>query len=103
MLSSKLLSLPVKGKAKAKEKEKAEKKAGKKPEKKSKPGVFARIGQWFKETKAELKKVQWPTRKQTVNNTLIVIACVVVVGICIALFDFVAGEAIRLLIGAVKG
>ena len=34
-------------------KEKAEKKAGKKPEKKSKPGVFARIGQWFKETKAE--------------------------------------------------
>ena len=78
-------------------KEKKEKKSDKKP------GVFARAGKWFRDMKSELKKVQWPTRKQTVNNTLIVIACVVVVGICIALFDFVAGEAIRLLIGAVKG
>ena len=68
-----------------------------------KPGFFARIKQWFKETKAELKKVQWPTWKQTLNNTLIVIACVIVVGIFIALFDFVAGELIGLLIGAFKG
>ena len=30
---------------------------------------------------------------------VIVIVCVIVVGICIALFDFVAGEAIRLLLG----
>ena len=78
-------------------------KKDKKPEKKSKPGFFARIKQWFKETKAELKKVQWPTRKQTINNTLIVIACVIVVGVFIALFDFVANEAISLLIGAFKG
>ena len=68
-----------------------------------KPGLFARAGKWFRDMKSELKKVQWPTRKQTVNNTLIVIACVIVVGICIALFDYVAGEAIRLLIGAFKG
>ena len=74
-------------------------KKDKKPEKKSKPGVFARIDQWFKETKAELKKVQWPTRKQTINNTLIVIACVIVVGIFIGLFDLVAQEGIRLLLG----
>ena len=57
----------------------------------------------FRDMKSELKKVQWPTRKQTINNTLIVIACVIVVGIFIALFDFVAGEAIKLLIGAFKG
>ena len=71
--------------------------------KKDKPGFFARVARWFREMKSELKKVQWPTRKQTVNNTLIVIACVIVVGIFIALFDFVAGEAIGLLIGAFKG
>ena len=76
-------------------------KKDKKSEKK--PGFFARIGKWFRDMKSELKKVQWPTRKQTINNTLIVIACVIVVGICIALFDYVAGEAIRLLIGAFKG
>ena len=30
---------------------------------KKKPGVFARIGKWFKDMRSELKKVQWPTRK----------------------------------------
>ncbi len=69
---------------------KAEKKADKKPEKKSKPGLFARIRQWCRETKAELKKVQWPTWKQALNNTLIVLAFCVVVGLCIFLFDKLA-------------
>jgi len=79
------------------------KKDSKKSDKNSKPSIFARAGKWFRDMKSELKKVQWPTRKQTINNTLIVIACVIVVGIFIALFDFVAGEAVRLLIGAFKG
>ena len=70
----------------------------KKSEKRSKPGVFARIGKWLKEMKSELKKVQWPTRKQTINNTLIVIACVLVVGVCIWVFDLVANEAIKAII-----
>ena len=60
---------------------------------------FTRMGKWFRDMKSELKLVQWPTRKQTINNTLIVIACVVVVGIFIALFDFVANQAISLLLG----
>ncbi len=74
-----------------------------KKDRNKKPGFFARAGKWFRDMKSELKKVQWPTRKQTINNTLIVIACVIVVGVFIALFDFVAGEAIGLLIGAFKG
>ena len=41
-------------------------KKDKKSDKKSKPGVFARIGRWFRELKIELKKVVWPTGKQTV-------------------------------------
>ena len=73
-------------------------KKDKKPEKKSKPGVFARLGKWFRDMRSELKKVQWPTRKQTVNNTLIVIACVVVVGIFIWLFDLVANKGIGLIL-----
>ncbi len=73
-------------------------KKDKKSEKKSKPGFFARIKQWFKETKAELKKVQWPTWKQTLNNTLIVIAFCVVVGVCIFLFDKLADGLLSALI-----
>ena len=83
------------------EKTQADSKASKKdakPEKKSKPGIFARIKQWFKETKAELKTVQWPTWKQTMNNTLIVLAFCVVVGICIFAFDALAGGLFTALI-----
>ena len=70
----------------------------KKSEKKAKPGIFARAGKWLKELKVELKKVVWPTRSQTINNTLIVIACVVVVGIFIWLFDLVANKGIGLIL-----
>ena len=72
-------------------------KKDKKSDKNAKPGFFARAGKWFRDMKSELKKVQWPTRKQTINNTLIVIACVAVVGVFIWLFDFVANNGIRML------
>ena len=85
------------------EKQAVQAKKDKKSDKNAKPGFFTRMGKWFRDMKSELKKVQWPTKKQTVNNTLIVIACVIVVGICIALFDFVANNAIQLLIGAFHG
>ena len=77
---------------------KAEKKKDAKPADK-KPGVFARIGKWLKDMKSELKKVQWPSFKQTMNNTGIVILCVIVVGIFIWLFDAVAGALIEFLLG----
>ena len=77
---------------------KADKKKESKPDKSAKPGFFARIGKWFKELRSELKKVQWPTRKQTVNNTIIVIVCCIVVGICIWLFDLLAGSVISALL-----
>ena len=38
-------------------------------------------GLWFREMKSELKKVVWPSKKQVINNTLIVIACCIAVGI----------------------
>ena len=84
------------------ENEKKEQVGSKTPAKKDKsdkkPGIFARIKQWCKETKAELKKVQWPTWKQTLNNTLIVLAFCVVVGLCIFLFDLLASNLFQALI-----
>ena len=71
-------------------------------ENEKKIGVFGRIVKWFRELKSELKKVQWPTAKQTVNNTVIVIICVAVVAVVIGAFDWLAGafvEAILALFG----
>ena len=54
---------------------------------------------YLRELKSELKKVVWPTPKQVAKNTLIVVACVIVVGIFIWRFDFVAQACITGLIG----
>ncbi|MBQ7566859.1 MAG: preprotein translocase subunit SecE [Oscillospiraceae bacterium] len=56
-------------------------------EAKKKENVFERIARWFREMRSELKKVSWPSKEQVVKNTLIVIACTIVVGIIIWLFD----------------
>ena len=45
-----------------------------------------------------MKKVVWPTPQQVLKNALVVLACVLVVGIFIWLFDFVAQFAIDALI-----
>ena len=63
-----------------------------------KPGFFARIGKWFRELKSECHKTVWPTRQQTVNNTLVVIACVIVIGIFIWILDIVFGLGVQALL-----
>jgi preprotein translocase subunit SecE len=69
------------------------------PAKEKKPGFFKRIGarfkKWFKELKSEAKKVSWPTFKQVVNNTIIVIVTVAVVGILIWVLDFLFLHGIK--------
>ena len=68
-----------------------------------KENVFARIGRWFREMRSELKKVVWPGKSQMVNNTLVVLACVVVVGIFIWAFDAIAGLVVNGIITLFKG
>ena len=71
-----------------------------------KENIFKRawhgVCRYFRELKSELKKVTWPTAKQVVKNTMIVVACVLVVGVFIWMFDFVAGIGINALLGAFK-
>ena len=57
-----------------------------------------RILRWLKDMKGELKKVTWPSGKDTLRNVLIVIACVIVVGVCIWVFDFVAKLVVEALL-----
>ena len=42
---------------------------------------------FFKDVKAELKKVIWPTPKQLLNNSLAVIVSVIIVGVIVFLLD----------------
>ena len=61
------------------------------------------IARYFRELRSELKKVVWPTAHQVLKNTLIVLVCVLVVGVFIWLFDFVARVGVDALIELCKG
>lgn len=63
-----------------------------------KDGFFKKIGANAKSTKSELKKVSWPTGKQLLNNTAIVIVCIVVVGLVIFALDTVFGFGFKFLV-----
>ena len=54
-------------------------------------GFFNRIMkivEYIKETKSEMKQVSWPTRRQAMAFTAIVIAISVFVAILLGLFDY---------------
>ena len=44
---------------------------------------------YVKETKGELKHVSWPTRRQAIGYTLLVIAVSVVTAFFLGFFDFI--------------
>ena len=56
--------------------------------------TWGKTCKFFRELRSELKKVVWPTMQQVLKNALIVAGCVLVVGLFIWLFDFVAGIGI---------
>ena len=63
---------------------------------KKKKSVFSRIWGWFREVRVEMtKRIIWPTFKQVVNNSVIVIVCVVIVGAFIWAFDWVFFNGIQ--------
>ena len=73
-----------------------------KKDKAKKPNAFVRrikaIGKYFREMKSELKKVVWPSRKQVIRNTLVVILVVLVLGILIWIFDWLAAAVVKALV-----
>ena len=57
-----------------------------------------RVLRWFKDLRGELKKVTWPSVRNVIKNVGIVIACVLVVGVCIWVFDWLARAVVDALL-----
>lgn len=53
----------------------------------TKKNIFAKIANYFKEVKSELKKVVWPSFAKIRKNTLVVILYVLIVGLVIWAMD----------------
>ncbi len=54
---------------------------------------------WFTGLKAEFRKIIWPDKKSLVRQTIAVIAVSVVLGLIIALLDFIIQYGVNFLIG----
>ncbi len=50
--------------------------------------MFTKITNYFKNSRLELKKVVWPTKKQTINHTLLVIGFSLAMAIFLGLVDY---------------
>jgi preprotein translocase subunit SecE len=56
------------------------------------------IQQYLRDTRAELRKVTWPTRKEAWNLTLIVLGATVGMAIVLGAADFLFSETMKLLV-----
>lgn len=67
-----------------------------KVKKDKKPNIFKRFGNFLKEVKVEtFKRIIWPSPKQVLNNTIVVLVTVVVVGVFVWILDFLFTEALQ--------
>lgn len=56
-----------------------------------------KIATYFRELKSEFKRISWPSFKQVKNNTGIVVAFIIILGVFIAIVDFIFNWLITLL------
>jgi preprotein translocase subunit SecE len=61
--------------------------------------LFEKVKYFLKEAKIELKKVTWPTPKQTLASTSVVIIVVIIVSLFLGIVDFGISKIIRLTLG----
>lgn len=57
-----------------------------------------KIAEYFKETRAEFKHVNWPGRRQTLYYTLIVVALSVIIAYFLGVFDFIFSRGLEKII-----
>lgn len=61
--------------------------------------ICQRIGLFFRDNKSEMKKITWPSFRDVVKNTVIVLIMCLVVGALIWLVDFGLAELIKVILG----
>ena len=63
------------------------------------PRVIAKAKDFITEVKAELGKVTWPTRKETISTTWVVVAIVVIISLYLGICDVILAKLMRLILG----
>ncbi len=63
------------------------------------PGPIARVTTYVRQVVSELRKVIWPTRKELVTYTSVVLVFVVIMVSLVAAFDFAFTQAVLAVFG----
>ncbi len=61
-----------------------------------KPNPF---GKFFRELRAEFKKIVWPSKKTVISQSAVVLVAVIAMGLIVAGFDFVLIKGVQWFIG----
>ena len=61
--------------------------------------IFQKIIQFLNGAKAELKKVTWPNKKQTLASTSVVIIIVFIIAIYLGIIDYVLAKVVKWILG----
>ena len=62
------------------------------------PNFFQKGMEFFREVKMELKKVTWPTRKQTTGTTIVVIIFIFIIAVFLGLFDLGLSKLVQVVL-----
>ncbi|MCL5093910.1 MAG: preprotein translocase subunit SecE [Patescibacteria group bacterium] len=62
------------------------------------PAFLRKFFEYLKESKDELKKVTWPTRKEAIHYTVVVLVISTIIAVFLGLFDFLLSKGITFLI-----
>jgi preprotein translocase subunit SecE len=62
------------------------------------PAFLVKITQFLREVKIELKKVTWPSRKETLASTAVVIILVMIISLFLGLVDMGLSSLVRLVL-----
>lgn len=66
-----------------------------KKKKEKKKGMGQRVAQYFRDVKAEMKKVSWPGRDKVVASTVVVIIVVVFLTLLIGILDVIFVQLVK--------
>ena len=61
--------------------------------------IFQKVIRFLSEAKLELKRVTWPTPKQTMASTTVVIVIVFIIAIYLGIIDYILAKLVKLILG----
>ncbi len=61
--------------------------------------ITLQVTQFLRESRVELRKVTWPTPKEALSSTSVVIVVVIIISMFLGIVDFGLTKIIRLVLG----